>query len=597
MSATEIDTPLTLSKREQHPLMVMDITNWNESVWDDGDALLNRLQQLRRWTGDVHWQLLSHHKGHIVKPVNMGLMMEFADARDCLQAAFALSRLADATGPGGGDAERLRLRAGAHLATYSRGQNAFTDQDMKLTSALTTLANPGEVLVTAELRDRLADGVDADFEDLGYWVEPLSQPVRLFRAHPRQDGVAGGASALLDDVKPGLAIIPFKAKASTSEMPRGMIGELIAEGVISRLSRSSGLRVIARQSTSALRGSDGLGEIERHLGATFVLSGSYSTRGRKLVVTAELAEVRSHTLLWNGQLQYAVDDLLQEDSQLLHELAYTVAHALEKDQTHRALTQPLPSLDSSFLMLAGISMTHSHSARVFERGRMVLLELIERHPKLALPRAWLGMWHTLNVVKGTSGNVKHDTRQAREQTKLALQAEPGNAMALAVEGYIHCQLLGDPEQARNYLGWALQANPSEPMAWLFKSLFSAGWESSSLSVTEANIARSLSPVDPLGYFFDLLAGNALLADRQLDQAIVCARKSLRANMHHVPTLRLLLTAQAELGLMTEGQDTLAQLMAEVPDLTVSSYLSMGSADSPMRQRIANAMRQLGLPES
>jgi adenylate cyclase len=64
----------------------------------------------------------------------------------------------------------------------------------------------------------------------------------------------------------------------------------------------------------------------------------------------------------------------------------------------------------------------------------------------------------------------------------------------------------------------------------------------------------------------------------------------------VPTLRLLLTAHAELGQLDEGQDMLDRLRAEAPDLTVSSYLAMGSAESPMRQRIARAMRQLGLPE-
>jgi tetratricopeptide (TPR) repeat protein len=169
-------------------------------------------------------------------------------------------------------------------------------------------------------------------------------------------------------------------------------------------------------------------------------------------------------------------------------------------------------------------------------------------------------------------------------------------MALAVEGYIQCQLLGNPQQARNYLNSAIEANPSEPMAWLFKSFSSAMWGSSSAAVTEAYFARSLSPVDPLRYFFDLLTGNALLADRQLEHAITCARKSLRANKHHVPTLRLLLTAQAELGLMDEAKQTFNQLLAEVPDLTMSSYLSMGSNDSLLRPRIAAALRQLGLPE-
>ena len=110
------------------------------------------------------------------------------------------------------------------------------------------------------------------------------------------------------------------------------------------------------------------------------------------------------------------------------------------------------------------------------------------------------------------------------------------------------------------------------------------------------MARSLSPVDPWGYFFDMFTGNALCADDRHEEAIAYAHKSLRAHKDHVPTLRLLLTAQAELGRIEEGKETLGRLLAQVPRLTVSSYLAMGSVDSRMRQRCATAMRQLGLPE-
>jgi hypothetical protein len=58
----------------------------------------------------------------------------------------------------------------------------------------------------------------------------------------------------------------------------------------------------------------------------------------------------------------------------------------------------------------------------------------------------------------------------------------------------------------------------------------------------------------------------------------------------------LLTAQTELGRIDDAKETLDQLLAEVPELTLSSYLSMGSTDSPLRQRTAKALRELGLPE-
>ena len=579
--------------RKQRPLMVVDVADWDQRASKGGDGLQQRLQ---RWVEQAQWQLLSSHKGRIVKQMDDGLMMEFADARSCLQAAFALGQLADSEGPRADASRPLRLRAGAHLANYSQGRDEAASTDVRLTTGLTALAKPGQVLVTAELRDRLADGLDGDFEDLGYRrLESLTRPVRLFRACPGTQEASDRTTVAKHDLRPGLAVIPFTC-GLIPEAKDWLIGELIAEGVIARLSHSIGIRVISRQSTSALRGRSEWGEIERHLGATFVLSGNYNIRGKKLTVSAELAEARSHTLLWSGQLQHTLDDLLAQDSEVLHELARTVAQALGKAQVRKALAQPLPRLDSSLLLLAGISMTHSHSAKTFGGGHKALTELTVRHPGLALPRAWLGMWHALNVVKGQSEDMALDTRQAREQTLRALEAEPNNAMALAVEGYVQCQLLGNPEQARKCLDAAIEANPSEPMAWLFRSLFSAMWGSGPAAVTEAYIARSLSPVDPLKYFFDLLMGNAFLADHRQEQAIACLERSLRANKHHAPTLRLLLTAQAELGQIEEGKETLGRLLAQVPGLTVSSYLAMGSSNSPIRQRHARAMRQLGLPE-
>jgi adenylate cyclase len=570
---------------------VINMAEPGSDAWGGHHTLLERW---RRWTGHAHWLLLSHHQGHIVQQMDQLLLMEFADPRRCLPAAFALHQLADSMNADADANQRLRLRAAAHLTGHSPGEREPADQDGRLTIRLSALARPGDVLITAPLRDRLAHGPDADLEDCGEWVG-LDQRVRLFRAHPRPEHLCDGSTAAHGDPRPGLAIMPFRADAPQT-MPE-VIGELIAEGVISRLSRSIGLRVIARQSTSALRCSSGLGAIESHLGATYVMSGRYRVRNRQLIVTAELAVARNHALLWKGELRQPLDDLLEEQSELLHGLAHTVARHIGNAQAGPPLARPLPSLDSSHLMLAGISMGYSHSGGAFERGREALTELITRHPRLAPPRAWLGLWHALNVVQGKSRCVAGDVRQAREQTQRALDVEPDNAMALAVEGYIQCQLLGNPRKASKCLDSAIEANPSEPMAWLLRSLYSSMWDSSAWAVTEANFACSLSPVDPLQYFFDLLRGNAFLADHQPKQAIACGRKSLRALKHHVPALRLLLTAQAESGHISDGKDTVGELLIEMPDLTVSSYLSMGSEESPMRQRMALAMRQLGLPEN
>lgn len=582
MSATEI--PILFAKCKGRPLMLMEMTAQERRRAGSDDAR----RRLERWAEHAHWQLLSFHKGRIVKQMGHGLLMEFADARSCLQAAFALPQLAHSRT---GSSQRLHMRAAAHLADHGQTPDDVVGSDMTLASALAAVAQPGEVLVTAGLRDLLTDGLDADFEDLGpRRVHPSDEPLRLFRAQPVRADALSSPGITHRDLRPGLAVIPFQS--GSREAKNWLVGELIAEGVIARLSHSIGLRVISRQSTSALRDRDGLGRIERDLGAAFVLSGRYRVVGKNLIVDAELAESRSHTLRWSGRLQRTVGDLLQQDSELLHELAQVVAQALGGAQVRQAAAHPPPRLDSHALLLAGTSMIRSHLGA----GCEALVELTLRHPRLALPRAWLGMWHALKVVMGQSPDVPGDTAKAREQLQRALDAEPGNAIALTVEGYIQCQLLGNPQQAGKSLNAAIEANPSEPMAWLFKSLYSAMWGPSSVAPTEAYLARSLSPMDPMRWFFDLLTGNALLADQRHEQAIAYAQRSLRADMHHVPTLRLLLTAQAELGQVEKARETMGRLLTQLPGLSVSSYLAMGGADSSMRQRCAQAMRLLDVPE-
>ncbi len=576
----------------QRPLMAVEFPEHIQSLRSEHDSPVDRW---RRLAGEAYRHLLAQHHGRVVKHVGHGLVIEFADAHRCVKAAFALNRLATTLKGRSEASSPSQLRTAAHLPSGSSSNREASHRDLKLATELAASAEPGALLITAELRDRLTHGLDADFEDMGYWVESFAQPVRLFQAQPIPVGCLNDAISGSSDLRPCLAVIPFKPLAS--DTTHGMLGDLIAEGVIARLSHGMGLRVISRQSTSALRYSDEPNEIEHHLGATFVLTGSYRIRDRKLVVTAQLTEVCQSEPLWSGQIQHALADLLQTESELLHELARTVVQTLGMTQLHRAMTRPLPSLDSGFLMLAGVSMVHSHSSKVFERGREALGVLVERHPEVALPQAWLGMWHALNVVKGTSGQVARDIKRAYEQTQRALEIEPENAMALAVQGYIQCQLLSEPDRARRNLILAIEANPNEPMAWLFKSLHSAMWGSSSWAVTEVNFACALSPVDSLQYFFDVLKCNALLANHRLEDAIASGHRALKAQKHHIPALRLLLTAQAEQGRLAEGRATLRELRAEAPELTVSSYLSMGSADSPLRQRIANAMRQLGLPEN
>ena len=64
--------------------------------------------------------------------------------------------------------------------------------------------------------------------------------------------------------------------------------------------------------------------------------------------------------------------------------------------------------------------------------------------------------------------------------------------------------------AERKLDAALQVNPNEPLAWLFKSVLSGMWGDPGQAVDEAVRAHALSPADPLTYYFKSIQAAAAL---------------------------------------------------------------------------------------
>ena len=117
------------------------------------------------------------------------------------------------------------------------------------------------------------------------FLKHLTSAVRAYRiADPV--GVKRVEALTLDDLLPTIAVVPF---SSTCNDQRHLaMGDALADDVIAALSRSSGLKVVARLSTNVFRRPlVSLPEIRSHLGAAYALCGSYSIEGNHLRLRAE----------------------------------------------------------------------------------------------------------------------------------------------------------------------------------------------------------------------------------------------------------------------------------------------------------------------
>ncbi|UUZ71934.1 tetratricopeptide repeat protein [Polaromonas sp. P1(28)-8] len=71
------------------------------------------------------------------------------------------------------------------------------------------------------------------------------------------------------------------------------------------------------------------------------------------------------------------------------------------------------------------------------------------------------------------------------------------------------------------------------------------------------------------YYYDMILAAGYSFNRDYEKAIAFARRSLKANKHHQPTLRALLLAQGESNQIEDARQTLSQLLQETPNLTIA----------------------------
>lgn len=561
----------------------------------------NEAQVVALWRGFVQFattEVLPARGGRLVKSLGDGLLAEFEHPSQAVRAALAMHRHFDTANRSLPAAQQLYLRAGINATQLYVDDVDVYGHGVNLAARVADLAAPGETVVTASVYDAIVVGVDADVQDRGesylkHWPEPVRtwavSPVNERTPVVRLPTPAESAS----DFRPGVAVVPFETRSHAAE--QFVIGELIADGVITQLSRSQDLRVISRLSTSAFRGRGNTpSEIGQRLEASYTLSGSYVSFGDKVVITAELSDNRRDEVVWAERLSGDTLDLLQAESELITRLSEATANAVLHHLVQRTLVQPVPQLESNALMLGGITLMHRSTPRDLQRSHELLEAVVDRHKRVATPWAWLAKWHIMQVVQGLAPEPARAFREAIGVADRALDLEPNSTLAMAIKGHALCHLGEDVEGARRLLVDSTDVNPNDAMAWLYRSVWSTMWGQGSDSVVEAETALHLSPLDPQKYYFEMMLANCYLSMGVNDRAVEQCEASLRKNRYHLPTLRALLIAQFELGNVIAAKETLRTILTLQPDLTLERYLAAGR-QSRLRQRGAKVLEALGLP--
>jgi len=256
-------------ERRLAAILVADVAGYSRLMERDEAGTLARLRTLR---GDLIDPKIAEHKGHIVKTIGDGLLVEFVSVVDAVRCAVEVQRAMAERNAGVPAEKRIEFRFGIHQGDIIVEDGDIFGDGVNLAARLEGLSVPGGICVSARVQEDAAGKLDLAFEDIGeQQLKNIARPVRAYRvvteARPAMPQAIGGPP--LPD-KPSIAVLPFQNMSGDPEQEYFADG--MVEEIITALSRIRWLFVIARNSSFTYKGQAiDVKRVGRELGVRYVL--------------------------------------------------------------------------------------------------------------------------------------------------------------------------------------------------------------------------------------------------------------------------------------------------------------------------------------
>ena len=207
-----------------------------------------------------------------------------------------------------------------------------------------------------------------------------------------------------DTTQPVIAVLPFDNMSGDPE--EGYFADGITEDIITRLSRFSDLKVLARTSTFQYKGEAAdVRAIAEALGASHIVEGSVRRAGGRIRVSAQLLDAEEGSHLWAESFDrdYDVASIFDIQDEITGRIVATIAdvHGVIARAGAQAIRTARPeSLETYECILVALDYEAAISAEKAAKARACLEQVVRTDPDYA--EAWLG-WHTSTTISKLFG--------------------------------------------------------------------------------------------------------------------------------------------------------------------------------------------------
>jgi adenylate cyclase len=582
-------------ERRLAAIFCADVAAYSRLMGSDEEGTLAALKSHRRELIDP---LITQHQGRIVKTTGDGMLIEFASVVDAVRCAVVVQQGMEDRNANIPEGRQIRFRIGINLGDIIIDEGDIFGDGVNVAARLEALAEPGEICVSASVREQVGEKLPIGFADRGdHGVKNITRPVHVYRIDKRgevrtttENDPAMGLLSLPD--RPSIAVLPFQNMSGDAEQEYFVDG--VVEDIITGLSRIKWLFVIARNSSFAYKGkSPDIRQVGRELGVRYVLEGSLRKLGPRVRITAQLIDASSAAHVWAERYDRAIDDIFELQDEITANVVGAIEPSLRQAEIERAKRKRPDSLDAYDLYLRAMPLAATAMPEDADKALQLLERAVALDPEYAVAHALIAWCHEQRYLRG---GLHAETRAAASlHARAAIAAGIDDAPALAMAGFTIGIVEHDYETAIDAIDRSLALSPSSALALGFSSIIRAWKGDDATSIRHAQTGIRLSPYDPLIYLPYVGLTYAYYFTGRFDDALTAAGRASQANPRFSVPCVFQTAALASLGRLTEAAASARRLLELEPSFRIG-LISSYSSNKERLSTLADALRRAGLPE-
>ena len=459
--------------------------------------------------------LLAKHNGREIDTIGDAFFVEFASSLEAVTCAVEIQTVLKELNEKRSEGRRNLIRIGIHLGDIiHRGMDVAGDA-VNVASRIEPLAPPGGICITAQVYDSVFNKVEYKFVSLGKpKLKNVAMPVEVFLISGYGESVHTPVQVKAALPRDRVAVLPF------TNIGREQADEYFADGmteeIISSVSRTKGLRVIARTSVMRYKGaSKTVADIGRELNVGSILEGSVRKSGDKIRISVQFIETANEEPRWSQTYDREIIDVFAIQSDIAQKVAAALReHVLGEAPGHEE-EKATNSTEAYINYLRGRQFWNKRTDEDLKKAIgffEAALKIDENYAK-----AYTGLadsYAALALLEFMAPNEAYPKAKAAVSKALSLHA--GLAEAHTSLGLIRFQYDWDWQGAEEEFKVALDINPSYAPAHHFFADYLKAVGRFDEAIVEIEKAREL---DPLSLAINTGVGHVLYLSRQYDKAI------------------------------------------------------------------------------